>query len=128
MALSFAKTPQRPNIIQVTSYTTSSYVIHFKCAPNFGEPQGLEKEKCLRNGFEKLNFGLWYFRAAAKKALHSKTWLAHCTIKGGGCTISVGREVKMEIPDRSDLPKSWGKYDERSDEACSWGHGRWRLL
>jgi hypothetical protein len=36
--LSFAKTPQRPNIIQVTSYTTSSYVIHFKCAPNFGEP------------------------------------------------------------------------------------------
>jgi hypothetical protein len=36
--VSFAKTPQRQNIIQVTSYTTSSYVIHFKCAPNFGEP------------------------------------------------------------------------------------------
>ena len=40
---SFAKTPQRPNIIQVTSYTTSSYVIHFKCAPNFGEPVRPEK-------------------------------------------------------------------------------------
>ena len=33
----------------------------------------LEKEKCLRNGFEKPNFGLWYFPAAAEKALHSKS-------------------------------------------------------
>ena len=69
---------------------------------------GLEKEKCLRNGFEKPNFGLWYFPAAAEKALHSKTCLVQC-IMGGGCTLSVGREVKMEIPDRSDSPKSWGK-------------------
>jgi hypothetical protein len=37
--MSFAKTPQQLNVIHVTCYTTSSYVIHFKCVPNFGEGQ-----------------------------------------------------------------------------------------
>jgi hypothetical protein len=37
--LSFAKTPQQLNVIHVTCYTTSSYVIHFKCVPNSGEGQ-----------------------------------------------------------------------------------------
>jgi hypothetical protein len=35
-----AQTPQRLNVIRVTRYTTHPYVIHFKCAPNFGEAQG----------------------------------------------------------------------------------------
>ena len=37
--LSFAKTPQQLNAIPVTCYMTSSYVIDFQCALNFGEAQ-----------------------------------------------------------------------------------------
>jgi hypothetical protein len=39
MSLCFAKTPQRPNVMHVTCYTTSLYLIDFKCALNFGEGQ-----------------------------------------------------------------------------------------
>jgi TIR domain len=35
----------------------------------------LEKEKCLRNGFEKSNFGPWDFHVTAEKAMQSRTWL-----------------------------------------------------
>jgi hypothetical protein len=35
----------------------------------------LEKEKCLRNGFEKSNFGPWDFHLTAEKAMQSRTWL-----------------------------------------------------
>ncbi len=41
------------------------------------------------------------FASAVGKALHSTTWLEHCLLTGGGCTLSVGREVKMEIPDEA---------------------------
>src|SRR5882762_913266 len=35
----------------------------------------LEKKTCLRNGFEKPNFGPWNFQVAAEKAMQSRTWL-----------------------------------------------------
>ena len=33
------QTPQRLNVIRVARYMTHGYVIHFTCAPNFGEAQ-----------------------------------------------------------------------------------------
>ena len=38
-ALSFAKTPRRPNFIHVTCYTDSLHVVDFKCALSFDEAQ-----------------------------------------------------------------------------------------
>ena len=35
----------------------------------------LEKKTCLRNGFEKPNFGPWDFQVTAEKAMQSRTWL-----------------------------------------------------
>jgi hypothetical protein len=35
----------------------------------------LEKKMCLRNGFEKPNFGPWDFQVTAEKAMQSRTWL-----------------------------------------------------
>jgi hypothetical protein len=43
-ALSLAKTPRRLNVIHVTCDTTSSYVIDFRCALDFGEGQAF----CIR--------------------------------------------------------------------------------
>jgi hypothetical protein len=37
--LSLAKTPRRLNVMHVTCDTTSSHVIDFKCALDFGEGQ-----------------------------------------------------------------------------------------
>jgi hypothetical protein len=37
--LSLAKTPRRLNVIHVTCETTSSYVIDYRCALDFGEEQ-----------------------------------------------------------------------------------------
>jgi hypothetical protein len=36
------KSASELNVIHVTSYTASPYVIHFKCAPDFGERQVFE--------------------------------------------------------------------------------------
>jgi NAD(P)-dependent dehydrogenase (short-subunit alcohol dehydrogenase family) len=41
-ALSLAKTPRRLNVIHVMRDTTSSYVIDFKCALEFGERQAID--------------------------------------------------------------------------------------
>ena len=43
--LSLANTPRRLNGIHVTCDTTSSYVIDFKCALDFGEGQGHDDEE-----------------------------------------------------------------------------------
>ena len=44
----------RLDVIRVTRYTTSFYVIHFICALNFGEAQESRKLRCF-NSFEILD-------------------------------------------------------------------------
>src|SRR6202795_1522459 len=55
--LSFAKTPQQLNAIPVTCYMTSSYVIDFQCALNFGEALA----RILRT--RSLSIGMWNAKA-----------------------------------------------------------------
>jgi hypothetical protein len=42
---------------------------------------GLEKKKCLRNGFEKSNPGPWDFHVTAEKAMQPGTWLEAYKLK-----------------------------------------------
>jgi hypothetical protein len=44
------------------------------------------------------NFGLWDFAVAAGKALHSKNLAGALQTDGVECILSVGQEVKTEIP------------------------------
>jgi hypothetical protein len=48
-----------------------------------------------------LHVSLCEYPGAVGKTLHSKTWLDHCMLTGGAFPSSVGRELKMEIPDNS---------------------------
>src|SRR5437588_11593439 len=41
--------------------------------------------------------------------LHSKTWLEHCHTDGGGCTLSVGREVNRGTT-KADEKRAEGRY------------------
>ena len=58
----------------------------------------LEKEKCLRNGWEKRQFLALRFWRSRRKGSALKNLAGALHTDGGGCTLSVGREVKMEIP------------------------------
>src|ERR1039458_5806234 len=51
-------------------------------------------------GWRSVSSWLSAFAAAAGKALHSKHLAGALHVDGVGCTLSVGREVKMEIPDQ----------------------------
>jgi hypothetical protein len=53
---------------------------------------------CLRKGFDKSNFGPWDFHVTAEKAMQSKTWLECLKTETVRYTLSIIREVKMEIP------------------------------
>ena len=44
--LPFAETPQQLNAIAVTCYMTSSEVVDFQCALNFGEAQSWRASRC----------------------------------------------------------------------------------
>jgi hypothetical protein len=49
LSLSLAKTPQQLNVLHVTCYTPSLYVIHFKRALNSREAQERWVESCRRD-------------------------------------------------------------------------------
>jgi hypothetical protein len=49
--LSFANTPQPLNLLRVTCYTASLYVVHFKRALNSGEAQGVVGVKEALSGW-----------------------------------------------------------------------------
>lgn len=58
----------------------------------------LEKEKCLWNGWEKRQFLASGFCRGHRKGSALKNLAGALHADGVGCTLSVGREVKMEIP------------------------------
>ena len=43
---------------------------------------------------------LRFCRSQSERLCTPKTWLEHCVMRGKVAMFSVGREVKMEIPDR----------------------------
>src|SRR5437879_13179283 len=59
----------------------------------------MEKEKCLRNGWEKRQFLALRFCRSRLKGSALKNLAGALHTDGVACTLSVGREVKMEIPD-----------------------------
>jgi hypothetical protein len=61
----------------------------------------LEKEKCLRNGFEKSNFGSWDFHLTTWSGSALQNVTGTLPTGGDGYTLWVGREVKTEIPDKT---------------------------
>ena len=58
----------------------------------------LEKKTCMRNGFEKPNFGPWDFQVTAEKAKQSKNLAGGLKTETVRYKLSVAREFKMEIP------------------------------
>ncbi len=54
-------------------------------------------------GGRSANFWFWDFAVAAGKALHSKNLAGALQTNGVRCTLSVGPEVKTEIPNKKEL-------------------------
>jgi 6-phosphogluconolactonase len=58
----------------------------------------------LRNGWEKRQFLALRFCRSRQKGSALKTLAEGLYTHGGDCTLSVGREVKMEIPAKTEIP------------------------
>src|ERR1039457_7072086 len=63
-----------------------------------GSCLGLEKEQCLRNGWEKRQFLALRFCRGRRKGSALKNLAGALHSDGGGYTLLVGRGVNMEIP------------------------------